>query len=41
MGPRLLDSLSAAVRAELCVEVGDVGVDRVHREVELAGNLWL
>jgi hypothetical protein len=41
VGPRLLDGLSAAVRAELCIEVGDVSVDCVHRNVELAGDLWL
>src|SRR5580693_9083757 len=35
-----LHGLLAAVRAELAVQVPQVGLDRVRRDVELGGDLW-
>ena len=37
--PRTLNRCRAIARIELCLNVADVRVDCVHREVELAGDL--
>src|SRR5258706_6028312 len=36
---RLLNRLGAALNLELSEEAGDVGLDRVRRDIELAGDL--
>ncbi len=40
-GTRVLDSLSSAVCAELAVQVADVSVDGVHRQIEFGGDFRL
>src|SRR5580693_10650883 len=39
-GPGALHGLAAAVRAELAVQVSQVGLDRVRGQEQLGGDLW-